>query len=238
VCYSCGATMLNHTMTITRQRNFLRADPDQVKSLYRHTTSAVGDALGRRGGLGPAIRPLTPNVQFAGTALTVHCVPGDNLAALVALSSVMPGDVIVIATGRSIDAAIIGGNLAQWALKCGAVAIVTDGLLRDADELDALGLPIFAVGFHPNGPSKIGAGEIGQPITLEGVIIEPGDVILGDRDGVVVVPRCQVASVIEIADTVHAVEADSAAAFNRGETPAWLAKLVSGTRVKDLGEPR
>lgn len=238
MCLSCDANMLNHKMTITRQRNFLRADSDQVKSLCRHTSSAVGDAMGRRGGLGPAIRPLTPKVQFAGTALTVRCVPGDNLAALVALSSVMPGDVIVIACDRSIDAAIIGGVVVQWALKCGAVAIVTDGLLRDADELDALGLPIFAVGFHPNGPTKVGSGEIGQPITLEGVMIESGDVILGDRDGVVVVPRGQVAKVIEIADTVHAAEADSNAAFNRGETPAWLAKLVSNTLVHDIGEPR
>lgn len=225
-------------MTITRQRNFLRADADQVKSLCRHTSSAVGDALGRRGGLGPAIRPLTPHVQFAGTALTVHCSPGDNLAALVALSSVMPGDVIVIACNRSVEAAIIGGNVVQWALKRGAVAIVTDGLLRDADELDALGLPVFAVGFHPNGPTKTGSGKIGQPITLEGVTIESGDILLGDRDGVVVVPRCKVANVIEIADAVHAAEADSTAAFNRGETPAWLAKLVSNTQVQDLGEPR
>jgi 4-hydroxy-4-methyl-2-oxoglutarate aldolase len=225
-------------MTITRQRNFLRADSDQVKNLCRHTSSSVGDALGRSGGLGPAIRPLTPNVQFAGTALTVRCSPGDNLAALVALSSVIPGDVIVIACDRSVDAAIIGGNVAQWALQFGAVAIVTDGLLRDADELDALGLPIFAAGFHPNGPTKVGSGEIGQSITLEGVIIQSGDIILGDRDGVVVVPRGKVAKVIEIADTVHAAETDSAAAFNRGETPAWLSKLVSNTLVRDLGEPQ
>lgn len=225
-------------MTITRQRHFPRATADQVEALRRHTSSAVGDALGRRGGLGPAIRPLTPEAAFAGTALTVHCGPGDNLAALVALSSLQPGDVLVIACERATGAAIVGGNLALWAQRCGAVAIVTDGLLRDADELDVLGLPVFAVGFHPNGPTKVGAGAIGLPITIEGVTVASGDVIVGDRDGVVVVPRAQAARAIEIADAVRAGEADSAAAFGRGETPAWLTTLVSGTAVVDLEEPR
>lgn len=225
-------------MLITRQKHIQRAAPEHVKALCRHTSSAVGDALGRRGGLGPLIRPLTQKFSFAGTALTVHCGPGDNLAALVALSSVEPGDVIVIACDRSTNAAIVGGNFAQWAIKCGAVAIVTDGLLRDADELDVLGLPVYAAGFHPNGPTKVGSGKIGLPIAIEGVTIESGDVIIGDRDGVVVVPRKNLIEVIEIADAVRREEVDSAAAFDRGETPAWLTKLVSQTSVQDLGEPR
>ena len=224
--------------TITRSTHFLRTEASQVEALRKHTSSAVGDAIGRRAGLGPAIRALTPQSHFAGTALTVRCGPGDNLAALVALASVKPGDAIVIACGRATLGAIVGGSYARWALKAGAIAIVTDGLLRDADELDSLGLPIFAAGFSPNGPYKCGPGEIGLPVSIEGVSIESGDVVLGDRDGVVVVPRMQAAAAVDMAETVRRSEAESVAAFGRGETPGWLAALTASARVKDIGEIR
>lgn len=234
----CKGTMPGPDLTITRQRHIPRPDAALVQALASHTTSAVSDALGRRAGLGPAIRPLTLAQRFAGPALTVRCRPGDNLAALVALMDAVAGDVVVIACDGATDGAIVGGAYVQWARQRGVVAVVTDGLVRDADELDELGLPVFGCGYTPNGPFKTGPGEIGLPVTLGGVTVAPGDIVLGDRDGVAIVPRARAAEAIEAAERVRRGEADSTAAFQRGETPGWLAELTQRARVRDLEDPR
>lgn len=196
----------------------------------------VGDALGRRAGLGPAVRALTVARRFAGSALTVRCSAGDNLAALVALASTRPGDVLVIACDGAGDAAIVGGSYAKLAAQRGACAIVTDGLARDLHEMESAGIAVFAAGFHANGPFKDGPGDIGQPITVAGLRIEPGDIVLGDDDGIVIVPRARAAGAIACAREIGLGEQRTHAAFARGETPEWLARLIVDTPVDDMDE--
>jgi 4-hydroxy-4-methyl-2-oxoglutarate aldolase len=226
--------MATRPATITRRADFERASPADLETLRRFPSCVVGDALGRRAGLGPAVRALTVARCFAGSALTVRCGAGDNLAALVALASTRPGDVLVIACDAADDAAIVGGIYAKLAAQRGACAIVTDGLARDVHEMESAGIPVFAAGVHANGPFKAGPGDIGQPIAVAGVRIEPGDIVVGDDDGIVVVPRARAAETIARAREIGLGEQRTNAAFARGETPDWLARLIADTPVRDL----
>ncbi len=221
-------------LTITRRMKFERARPADVERLRGFATSVIGDGMGRRCALGSTIQARTRAVRFAGSALTVRCRASDNLAALVSLESTRPGDVVVIACGPGADAAIVGGNYLALAKARGAVAVVTDGLVRDIDEVDALGIPVFATGFTPNGPFKTGPGEIGLPISLGGLQIESGDLLVGDKDGVVVIAQQRVAEAIERAAAVQAREEAMGAAIAAGTTPDFIERLVRETDVRDL----
>ncbi len=107
--------MASQESIITRRADFERPNPDRIRTIGTIPSSMLGDAMGRRRGLGPAIRPMTSHCKFSGPALTIRCVSGDNLAALVALSSIRRGDVVVIACNASAEAAVIGGNYAALA---------------------------------------------------------------------------------------------------------------------------
>src|SRR6185437_6515446 len=113
------------------------------------------------------------------------------LAPWAALEIAKPGDVLVVATGEHLGHSVIGDVMVGLARNCGIVAVVTDGLVRDIPGIDATGLPVFARGVSPNSPWKNGPGEVGTPISLGGVIIDAGDILVGDSDGVAVVPRAR-----------------------------------------------
>lgn len=218
-----------------RRTRFERVAGVDVERLRAFSTSVIGDALGRRCSLGPAVQACTTATSFAGPALTIKCSSGDNLAALIALSAIEPGDVLVIACNCSTQAAVVGGNYVALASSRGAVAVVTDGLVRDRDDLDELSVPVFAAGLTPNGPFKTGSGEIGLPVALGNVVIAGGDLVVGDRDGVIVVARDRVREAIEEAAVVQARETAAAQTNKTGELPDWLVTLVRETPVTDLG---
>ena len=169
-------------------------------------TSFIVDAMGGTGALDWRIRPLVGRL-LVGVALTCDCGPLDNLAFMAALADCRPGDVLVVATGGHVGAAVTGDLLIGVARNRGAAGFVTDGLVRDLDDLEAIGLPVYAMGVTPNSPQRRGPGTVGMPIVCGGVAIASGDVVVGDRDGVVVVPRARISATLESLEQVKASEA-------------------------------
>jgi 4-hydroxy-4-methyl-2-oxoglutarate aldolase len=211
---------------------------DPTKLVIRHTvarlaaadlapfrgrsTSFVVDAMNGRGGLHYTIKPLDPDSRMVGSTLTARAGARDNLAALAALDLIQPGDVLVIATQGFEGTATLGDNMARIAQMRGALGVVTDGMVRDAAEIIALGLPVFCRGVTPNSAFPSGPGEVGLPLAMGEVTIESGDVIIGDRDGVVVVPRAQLAAVTARLELVAEKEAEMHARLAAGEIGSLL----------------
>ena len=183
-----------------------RPPSDVVERFRGAPTSFIVDAMNGTGALDWRIKPLVGR-SLVGVALTCDCGPIDNLAFLAALAECRPGDVLVVATGGYVGAAVTGDLLLGVARNRGAAGFVTDGLVRDLDDLETLGLPVFAIGVTPNSPQRRGPGSVGLPVVCGGVSIATGDVVVGDRDGVVVVPRARIADTLDNLERVKAMEA-------------------------------
>lgn len=151
-------------------------------------TGNICDAMDRFGAMDYRIRPLDPTMRVCGVALTVRTRPGDNLALYKALDVAQAGDVLVIATYDYTTGSTFGDIVVGIAKKKGLAGMVCDGLCRDASGIRAVGLPVFTRGLSPSSPQKDGPGEIGAPVSCGGVTVSSGDIIIGDEDGVVVVP--------------------------------------------------
>lgn len=208
---------------LTIRRNFPRTDGELVARFAELPTGVVCDAQARVGALDYRIRPVTSATRFHGPALVVDAGPRDNLAAWAALEIAGDGDVVVIATGDHVNAAVVGDNFVAMARNAGVVAVVTDGVVRDLDGLDAIGIPVFARGVTPNSPWKDGPGSVGLEAVVGNVVVRSGDVVIGDIDGVVRVPRACAAAVAEAARVVLAKEQTMEAAWRGGASaPEWL----------------
>jgi 4-hydroxy-4-methyl-2-oxoglutarate aldolase len=188
-----------------------------VAAFARTQTSFVADALGGAGALDYRIKPLV-GVAVLGVALTCDCGPSDNLALIAAVSQSRPGDVIVAATGGFTGAAVCGDLLLGVAKNRGVAGFVTDGLVRDLADLEALGLPVFALGVTPNSPGRRGPGTVARGIVCGGVPVASGDLVVGDRDGVVIVPRARIAETISRLARVREAEAELSARVRAGLT--------------------
>ncbi|MDQ3259364.1 MAG: RraA family protein [Pseudomonadota bacterium] len=180
--------MIGDPVALTIRRNISRANAELIAAFDNQPTGYVTDAFNGKGCLDYRIKPLDPSFSFCGSALTAFCGPMDNLAAMAALDVAKPGDVIVIATTNDETAAVIGDHWAYWAKKIGVVGVVCDGLVRDVVGLLRVGLPVFARGLTPNSGFRNGPGEVNLGVSCGGVTIAPGDIIVGDRDGVVSIP--------------------------------------------------
>ncbi|HVE89812.1 MAG TPA: hypothetical protein VNA44_08940 [Burkholderiaceae bacterium] len=197
--------MLNAPALMVR-RHFPRPDEGLVNRLREVPTGWVVDANGRRGAVDYRVRPLTRAMRFCGVALTVQSRPRDNLAPYAAIQYAKPGDVMLVATDNYEEASVAGDLLLGMAKNQGICALVTDGLVRDIDGLNAVGIPVFARGLSPNSPHKDGPGKIGVPIYVGGVMVNSGDVVIGDQDGVVVVAREALEGVLNALTDVKAKE--------------------------------
>ncbi len=231
--------MIEAPPVLTLRRDFERPDPKLLEQLEGVPTGNVVDALGGRGALDYRIKPLpdadSPNPAFIGSALTCACGPADNLAAVAAVSLAKPGDVIVASTDACMVTALVGDLVMGMARNAGVRALVTDGLIRDVAGINAVGLPVFCRGVSPNSPACNGPGSIGLPITLGGVSVASGDVIVGDRDGIVVVPRARLASVLERLPAIRDAEAaleSRIAAGQPGLEP--LTELYAAGKVQEV----
>lgn len=198
--------MATNPPALTVRRNFARPPESLVRQLAAAPTGWVVDGNGRRGALDWRIGPLTRAQRFCGVALTVWSRARDNLAPYAAIQFARPGDVMVIATDAYEEASVVGDILVGMAKNQGVSAFVTDGMVRDIDGLNAVGIPVFARGLSPNSPYKDGPGTIGLPISLGGVAVEAGDVMVGDQDGVVVVARANLERVVEALAEIRAKE--------------------------------
>jgi 4-hydroxy-4-methyl-2-oxoglutarate aldolase len=218
---------------LTVRRNFPRP-PEALVARFRDAPSGwVVDANGRRGALDYRIRPITRSMRFAGVALTVHSRARDNLAPYAAIAYAKPGDVLVVAADAYEEASVAGDILLGMAKNKGVIALVTDGMVRDVDGLNAVGIPVFARGLTPNSPYKDGPGTIGLPVALGGVAVDAGDLIVGNQDGLVVVARAALEAVAAALDEVKGKEAKMDELVRKGATvPPWMEQTLAEKGVR------
>jgi RraA family protein len=189
----------------------------------RPPTPNVTDVMGRFGAVGQGVHPINGDeVYMAGIAFTVKTHPSDNLMVHKALDLAEPGDVIVVEASGDMSHAILGELMCLYARWRGIAGVVVDGAVRDGASIRKMGYPVFARGRAPRGPYKEGPGEINVPVSCGGVAICPGDLIVGDGDGAVVVPR-ESAAVLEKATTLQRQEEATAKKIAAGKWErAWV----------------
>lgn len=180
------------------RRGVVRPDPEAVAAFRGVPAANISDVQGRQFTMAWTVKPVyRPMAQLLGTALTVKARPGDNLMAMKAIDEARPGDVLVISSDGESNLSIWGGVMSVMAVRRRIAGVVTDGLVRDVAQIRAAGLPVFATGLTPAGPTKDGPGQINTAIACGNVVVHPGDIVLGDDDGVVVVPGGAAAEVLE-----------------------------------------
>lgn len=217
--------------------DFERVSAKLVKKAAKFQAAILADVGGRRGTMGGRIAPLSRKMKVAGPAFTVEVRPGDNLMIHTALALAKPGDVIVVDGKGDQSCALTGALMAATAQKAGFAGFVMDAAVRDADECEHGTFPIFSVGTNPNGPTKGLAGRIGWPISMAGTTVNPGDLIVGDADGVVVIPRETAEHIISLAQAKVDAETKKIAEIKKGQLDApWLLEALVAAGVLKKGE--
>ena len=183
----------------------------------------VSDCMARLFAGGPRLLPMHRGGRMAGPALTVRTRPGDNLMVHKALQLARPGDVIVVDGGGDLTNSLVGEIMAGHAHRIGVAGLVIHGSIRDAGAIRAGSLPVFAAGVTHRGPYKDGPGEINVPVALDGMVVEPGDLVIGDDDGVLCVPFDQVQALLAQALHKQQIETAMVAAIADGSYAApWV----------------
>jgi RraA family protein len=207
-----------------------RPEPDAIAGFNAFETPAISDQMNRLYTMAPAIRNVAgEHMRLVGPACTVKVYPGDNLMVHKALDVAQPGDVIAIDTSASTMTAVLGDLVSTKARHRGVAGFVVDGLIRDLPGIRALGdFPVFARGVTPIGPLHRGPGEINYPVSVGGIVVHPGDLIVGDLNGVVVVPRDIVGTILGRLTEQAARESSYTAAVARGEfSNEWVDALLA-----------
>lgn len=211
------------------RREIDRPDPEVVAGFAAFETPAISDLMNRLYTMEPAVRNLTsPELHVLGPACTVKVYPGDNLMVHKSLDIARTGDVVVVDTSASTATAVLGDLISTKARHRGIAGFVVDGLIRDLPGIQDLGdFPVFARGVTPIGPLHRGPGEINHPISAGGIVIHPGDLIMGDPNGVVVVPRDIADHILERMVSRAATEATYTDAVARGDFDnSWVDSLL------------
>jgi 4-hydroxy-4-methyl-2-oxoglutarate aldolase len=197
-----------------------------LDTLKRLGSATVHEAQGQTGALASGIKPIDATLRVAGPALTVRADPGDNLIVHYALTLARPGDVIVIDAGGFLECGLWGDILTLAAIKAGVAGIVVDGAIRDADGIMAMRFPAFARGLSIRAAQKSRTGVVNRPISCGGVLIEAGDIVIGDRDGVVAVASAHGQLVLAAAEQREAKENQLRAGIGAGRTTVELLELA------------
>jgi len=219
------------------RRDFERVSPAVVAEAAKYQAAILADVAGRRGTL-DRVAPLAPGMRLAGPAFTIEVRAGDNLMIHAAMAMAKPGDVLVIDGKGDTSCALMGALMINACKVLQLGGLVIDGAVRDTDELRELGFPVFAAGTNPNGPTKFVPGRINWPISAGGVAVSPGDLVVGDADGVVVVEREKAASLLPLAAKKVADEGkrmDDILA-RRALKPGWLDAALRAAGVLKEGE--
>jgi 4-hydroxy-4-methyl-2-oxoglutarate aldolase len=209
-------------------RNPVRTDPVVAAAFTRFGVATVHEAQGRTGLLDPRLRPIHPGPRIAGTAVTVSVPPGDNWMIHVAVEQCRGGDVLLVAPTSHSEAGYIGELLATALRAHGALGAVVDAGCRDVAELTRMGFPVWSSCVSAYGTVKETLGDVNVPVVCAGQLVAPGDVVVADDDGVVVVPRATAAEVLEASRQREEKEALSRRRYEDGE----LSLDVSGMREK------
>lgn len=225
--------MLKDPPLLTVRRNFERAPSALVARLRNAQTGHMVDAMQGRGALDHHVKPVNPALaHFVGTAITCQSGANDNLAIVAALVLAQPGDVIIAASDGFSGTAVVGDNVTAMARNKGVAAIVTDGMARDREGIIAAGLPVFARGITPNSCVRSGPGRVGLPIVCGGVPVQSGDVVLGDPDGVVIIPRAELQAVVSALDAILRLEEETQKKVKAGMTQIEsVAELLKSDRT-------
>ncbi|SER00319.1 RraA famliy [Lentzea xinjiangensis] len=190
------------TDRVSIAQSWPRTAAEEIRRLGEVPAANVGDALQRMTVLDGGIRLVAGHGALVGNALTVDVRSGDNLAIHRALDEALPGDVLVVNGHGDLTRALIGDLIGEIMVNTGVAGAVVDGAVRDVRALSEMGLVVYARAITPAGPFKDGPGSIGAPVAVGGVVVAAGDVLVGDSDGVVVVPRHRVQEVVGAVDGI------------------------------------
>ncbi|ATA53567.1 4-hydroxy-4-methyl-2-oxoglutarate aldolase [Variovorax boronicumulans] len=202
------------------------ATSEQINQLRDLGAATVYEAQGAKGALDHGIKPIDPSVKLAGLAYTVDCRPADNLMLHYAVQKARPGDVLVVDAKAFMEAGPWGDVLTIQAMKIGIAGLVINGCVRDASLIIELGFPVFCRGLSIKGTGKNQPGKVGVPVLIGDVVINPGDIIVGDRDGIVVVPQAEVGSAIATSLAREAKEEQQRKAIQEGTSTIDLLNLA------------
>jgi regulator of RNase E activity RraA len=219
-------------------KDFERVSPEVVKKASTFAASILADVAGRRGTLDGRIQPVSPDMRLAGPAFTIEVRAGDNLMIHAAISMAKPGDILVIDGKADRTCALMGSIMINACKKVGLGGVVIDGAIRDSDELRELGFPVYAICANPNGPTKFVPGRINWPISCGGIAVRPGDLLVGDADGVVVVEREKAPTLLDAAAKKVADERARIADIVAGKNlrPAWIDGSLRAAGLLKEGE--
>jgi 4-hydroxy-4-methyl-2-oxoglutarate aldolase len=199
-------------------------------------TGHLVDALGGTGALDWRIKPLAlQNSEFVGVALPCYAGPADNLAVFGALEAAQPGDVLLAASEEHMGCAVVGDLVIGMMRNRGITAFVTDGLIRDIEGILPVGLPVFCRGITPNSPVRNGPGTVGLPVILGGQQVCAGDLVAGDRNGVVVVPYNKIEDTLKQLEQIRKAEAEMEAAVQGGLIiPGFFQTVLDSGRIQEI----
>ena len=219
-------------------RDLQRVDAATVAEAAQYPSSILADVAGRRGALSGRIAPLASSMRFAGPAITVEVRPGDNLMIHAAMAIAKPGDVLVIDGKGDLGSALMGEIMTQQCMALGVVGVVIDGAVRDSEAIRELGFPMYAAGLNPNGPTKFIPGRLNHPISIGGVSVNAGDLIVGDADGVTVIERDKAAAMLPLAAEKVAAETQRIADIKSRKAlrPGWLDGALRAAGVIKEGQ--
>jgi 4-hydroxy-4-methyl-2-oxoglutarate aldolase len=228
--------MIEEPLALTLRRNFHRPTTVQVDAFRGVQTGFVVDAMKGRGALDARIKPCSDSQAiFSGVAVTTHAGPADIMGPFSAIEISDPGDIVVVATDGYQATAVAGDRMLGIAKNRGVKGFVTDGCVRDVSGIIDIGIPCFCTGVTPNSPVCNGPATVGLRITIGGAVVESGDIIMGDLDGVVVVPFAMIDNVIDTLKVVMKLEKELDAQVTNGLlTPSFIKELFESNKIKEI----